>query len=65
MRLGPKALAGLGRPSALRPYAPPKGVGAPSGYQLVTALNAQGSRETVTALDAQGVRRPVWARIAA
>lgn len=28
MRLGPKALAGLGRPSALRPYAPPKGVGA-------------------------------------
>lgn len=27
MRLGPKALIGLGRPSALRPFTPNKGVG--------------------------------------
>lgn len=28
MRIGPKALVGLGLPAALRPYAPDKGVGA-------------------------------------
>lgn len=28
MRLGPKALVGLGLPAALRPHAPDKGVGA-------------------------------------
>jgi len=28
MRLGPKALVGLGLPAALRPHAPNKGVGA-------------------------------------
>jgi len=28
MRLGPKALVGLGLPAALRPHAPKKGVGA-------------------------------------
>ncbi len=28
MRIGPKALVGLGLPAALRPHAPDKGVGA-------------------------------------
>jgi len=47
------------------PLTQPTGGGAPAGFEVVTALNAQGSRETVTALNAQGVRQPVWARIAA
>lgn len=32
MRLGPKALVGLGLPAALRPHAPDKGGRAPAGY---------------------------------
>ena len=67
MRTGPKSLTGLGSPASLRgPLAAlSKGGGVPAGFELVTALNAQGVRETVTALNAQGVREPVWARKAA
>ena len=36
MRTGPKALVGLGLPAALRPHAPNKGVGVPSGFSLWT-----------------------------
>lgn len=38
MRLGPKGLVGLGRPGALRPFTPPKGVG--GGVSFVGALPA-------------------------
>ena len=42
MRLGPKAITGLGRPSALRPYDPPKGVGVPAGYAALKYNNGGG-----------------------